>query len=83
MGLSVGCGVVDVNENADVSEYAGLSGGGGDGLGGGGTRWWVCYRFPRVCGKLWEDLPNILLFFFNFCRNVFLVSLERRSGECG
>ena len=48
MGLSVGCGVVDVNENADVSEYAGLSGGGGDGLGGGGTRWWVCYRFPRV-----------------------------------
>ena len=38
MGLSMGCGVVDVSENADVSEYAGLSGGGGEGFGGGGTR---------------------------------------------
>ena len=52
-------------------------------LGVGGTRWWVRYRFPRVCTELWEDFPNSLPFFFNFCHDAFLVSLERRSGECG
>ena len=82
-GLSVGCGGADFSENADVSEYAGLSGGGDDGLGGGGARWWVHYRFLRVCWELWEDLPNSLPFFLDFRPNVFLVSLERRSGECG
>ena len=24
----------------------------GRNLGGGETRWWVCYRFPRVCREL-------------------------------
>ena len=66
---------------ADVSEDANLSGGGGDGLGGGGARWWVRCRFPRVCRELWENLPNSLPFFFNFHCDVFLVNLERRCGE--
>ena len=39
--------------------------------------------FPRVCEELWEDFTNSLPFFFNFCRDLILVSLERRSGECG
>ena len=43
MGLSVGGGGADVSDDAD------LSGGQNDGLGGGGARWWVCCRFPRVC----------------------------------
>ena len=77
MGLSVG------GRGADVSEDANLSGGGDDGLRGGGARWWVRCRFPRLCGELWEDLPNSLTFFFNFHHKVFLVSLERRNGECG
>ena len=34
------------------------------------------YRFTRVCGVLWEDLPNSLPFFLHFCHDVFLVSLE-------
>ena len=36
----------------DVSKDADLSCGGGDGLSGGGTRWWVRCWFPRVCGEL-------------------------------
>ena len=82
MGLSVRCCGADISEDAVVSEGAGLSGG-DDGLGVGGARRWVHYRFPRVCGELWEDLSNSLSFFFNFCRDVFLLNLERRSGEYG
>ena len=77
MGLSNGGGCADVSEDAD------LSGGGDDGLGGGASRWWVRYRFPRFCRELWEVLPNSLPFFFNFYRYVLLVSLEKRSGEYG
>ena len=77
VGLIVGGGGVDVSEDAD------LSGGEDDGLGCGGDRWWVRYRFARVCQELWEDFPNSLPLFFNFCRNVFLISLKRRSDECG
>ena len=62
----------------EVREGVNLSGGG---FGGGGTRWWVRYRFIRVCRELWEDLSYCVLFFFNFRRDVFLVSLERRTGE--
>ena len=56
-----------------VSEGDDLCGAGDDGrdLGGGGTRWWVCYRFPRVCRELQENLPNSLQFFFNFLGDVF------------
>ena len=50
----------------DVSEDPDLIDGGHDGLDSGGARWWVRYRFPRVCAKLWEGFPNILPFFFNF-----------------
>ena len=46
MGLSVGGGSAGVSEDAD------LSGGGDDDLGGEGARWWVRYRFTRVCGEL-------------------------------
>ena len=63
----MGCGGADFSENADVSEYAGLSGGGDDDLGGGGARWWVHYRFLGVCWELWEDLPNNLPFLLDFC----------------
>ena len=77
VGLGVGGGGADISEDPD------LIGGGDDGLDGGGAKWWVRCRFPRVCGELWEDLPNDLPFFFDFCRNMFLVSLERRIGECG
>ena len=77
VGLSVGGGGADVSDDAD------LSGGQNDGLGGGGARWWVCCRFPRVCGELWEDFSNSLSFFFNFHCDVVLVSLERRNSECG
>ena len=77
MGLTVGDGGVVSSEDAN------LNGGRGDGLGGGGARWWVRYKSFRVCGELWKDFPNSLPFFLNFCHNVFLVSLERRSGECG
>ena len=78
MGLSVGDGGMDIREDADLS-------GGDDGgaFGGGEARWWVRYRFPRVCGELWEDFPNSLPFIFNFCLEVFLVSVERRSGKYG
>ena len=78
----MGCGGA-VGEDAGISDDAGLCGGGEDGLVGGGARWWVCYRFPRVCVELWEDLPKSLPFFFHFHPDVFLVSLERRSSECG
>ena len=60
-----------------------MSGGGDDGLGGGGAILLVCCRFPRVSGELWKDLPNGLPLFFDFFRDMFLVSLERRSVECG
>ena len=84
MGLSMECGGgANVGEDADVSDDVGLCSGGEDSLGGGWARWWVCYRFSRVCGELWEDLPNSLPFFFHFSCDVFLVSLERRNGECG
>ena len=73
--LSVGGGGVDVSEDAD------LSGAGDDALDGGGARWWVHCRFPKVWGELWEDFPNSLPFFFNFCHYVFLVSFKRRNGE--
>ena len=78
MGLSKGGGCADVSEDADLSDE------GDDGLGGEASRWWVRYRFPRVCRELWEVLPNSLPFFFNFHRYVLLVGLERRSSsECG
>ena len=79
MGLDAGGGGVDISEGPDL-------GGGGDDsgdLGGGGARWWVSYRVPKVCGELWKDFPNSLLFFFNFHGDVFLVSLKRRNGESG
>ena len=50
-GLNMGCGGA-VGEDAGISDDAGLCGGGEDGLVGGGARWWVCYRFPRVCVAL-------------------------------
>ena len=62
MGLSLGCGGADVGEDADVSDDAGLCGGREDSLGRGGARWWVRYRFRRICGELLEDLPNSLPF---------------------
>ena len=74
----------------DVSEGANLSGAGDDGrgLGGGGTGWWVRYRFPWVCKELWKDLPDSLQFLISFLNfnihcNVFLVILEWRSSKCG
>ena len=67
MGLSVVCGGADVSEGAALSEVDN-----GRGLGGGGTRSWVRYRFLRVFGELWEDFLNILPFCFNFYRDVFL-----------
>ena len=79
----MGCGGADVGEDADVSGDIGLCREGEDSLGDGGARWWVRYRIPRVCGEPWKDLPNSFLFFFNFGCDVFLVSLKRRSGECG
>ena len=78
----MGYGGADVEEDADISGDLGLFGGGEDGLGGGEARWLVHYRFLRVCGELWEDLPNSFPFFLYFSSNVFLVSLKR-SGECG
>ena len=42
VGLSVGGGGADVSEDAD------LSGGGDDGLGGGGAKWLARCRFSRV-----------------------------------
>ena len=79
----MGCGGAHIGEDADVSVDFGLCGGGEDGLGGGGARWLVCYRFTRVCGELWKDLPDSIPFFLYFSCNVLLVSLKRRSGECG
>ena len=76
MGLSVGGGGVDFIEDVD------LSGGGDNGLGCGGARCYVRYRLPRVGREFWEKVPNSPQFFFNFCCDVFLISLERRSGEC-
>ena len=78
MGLSVEGASVDVNEDADLN-----GGDVGEGLGVGRARWWVCCRFPKAFGELWEDFKNNLLFFFNFQCHVFLVNLERRSGKCG
>ena len=78
----MGCGDADVGEEADVSGDVGLCGGGEDGLGGGEAKWLVGYSFPRICGELWEDLPNSFPFFLYFSRDVFLVSLKRGSGEC-
>ena len=77
------CVGADVGEDADVSGDIGLCAGREDGLGDGEARWLVCYRLPRVCGELWDDLPNSFPFFLYFSRDVFLVSLKRRSGECG
>ena len=79
----MGGGGTDIGEDADVIDDAGLCSGGEDGLCGGGVRWWVRYRFPRACGEVWEDLPNSFLFFFHVSRDVFLVSLKRRSVEFG
>ena len=79
----MGCGGAEVGENADVSGDVGLRAGGEDGLGGEEARWLVCYRFPTVCGELWEDLPNSFPFFLHFSRDVFLVSLKRKSGKSG
>ena len=79
----MGCGGADVDENADVSGDADLCGGGEDGLGDGEARWLVRYKFPRVCGEFWEDFPNSFPFFLYFSRDAFLVSLKRRSGDCG
>ena len=68
--------------DVDFSEDADLSGGGDNDLGGGRARFWVRYRLPRVGREFWEKFPNSPQFFFNFCCDVFLISLERRSGEC-
>ena len=73
-----GGGGVDVSECADWSTV------GHDdvrGLSGGRARWWVRCRFPWVCRELWKDLSDSLQFFFDIRRDVFPVSLERRSGE--
>ena len=70
-------------DGADVIEDANLSGGGDNSLDIGGARWWIHCRFPRVRRELWEDLPDNLLLLFNFHCYPFLVSLERRNGECG
>ena len=72
MGLSVGGGGVGTD-----------LGGGDDGLGGGGGEMLVGCRFSRVCGELWEDFPHGLPLFLDLRRDMFLVSLERRSGDCG
>ena len=79
----MGCGGADVGEDADVSGDVGLCVGGEDGLGDREATWLVCYGLPRVCGELWKDLSNSFPFFLYFNRDVFLVSLKRRSGECG
>ena len=70
----------------------GLSvGGGGVGadLGGGDDGWVVevvrCWLVAGLQG-LWralEDFPHGLPLFLDLRRDMFLVSLERRSGECG
>ena len=60
-----------------------LIGGRDDGLGGGGAKWLIRCRFSRVIGELWEDFPNSLPFFLDFHCDMFLVSQERRIGECG
>ena len=78
VGSSVEGVSVDVNEDAHLS-----CGDDGEGLGVGGARWWVCYRFPKAFGELWDDFKNNLLFFFNFQCHVFLVNLERRRGKYG
>ena len=72
-GVSVGGGGGDAD----------LSIGGDDGLRGGRANWLVRCRFSRVCGELSDDFPHGLPFFLDFRRDMFLVSLERRSGECG
>ena len=51
-------------DGVDVSGDRDLSGGGDEGMGGGAARWWVRYRFARVCRELWKDLPDSLLFLF-------------------
>ena len=71
----MGCGGADIGEDADVS--------GDVDLGGGEARFLVRYRFPRVCGEFWEDLPNSFPFSLYFSRNMFLVRLKRGSGGCG
>ena len=60
------CGGADTGEDSDVSGGVDLCVGGEDGLGGGEARWLVHYRFPRVCGELWEDLLNSFPFFLYF-----------------
>ena len=79
----MGCGGADVGEDADVIGDVGLCDGVEDGLGGGEARWLVHYRFLRVSGELWKDLPNSFPFFLYFSHDVFFVSLKRGSGECG
>ena len=76
----MGFGRAEVGEDADVGGDVGMCGGGKDGLVGGEARWLVHYR---VCGELWEGLADSFPFFLYFSRNVFLVSLKKRSGECG
>ena len=71
MGLGIECGGAGVDEDADVSGDVGLCAGEEDGLNGGKARWLVRYRFPKVCGELWEDLPNSFPFFLYFSRDVF------------
>ena len=79
----MGCDGANVGEDADVSGDVGLFAGGEDGLNGGEAKWLVNHKFPRVCGELREDLPNSFPFFLYFNQDVLLVSLKRRSGECG
>ena len=35
------------------------------GVAGGGAGWRDCCRFPKIFGKLWEDLPYSLPFMFS------------------
>ena len=80
--LSLGCGGADIGEDADVSGDVGLFGGGEDGLYGGEVKLFVHQRFPRAGRVLCKEFPNRLPFFLYFSRDMFLVSLNRRSGEC-
>ena len=76
MGLSVEGASVDVNEDADLS-----GGDNGEGLGVGGARWWVCYRFPKAFGELWEDFKNNLLFSYSFSISNAMCFWSTKKGE--
>ena len=71
----MGCGGAKVGEDADVSSDVSLCGGGEDGLCGGEATWLVRYWFLKVCGELWEDLPNSFPFFLYFSCDVFFFFL--------